>query len=124
MNNVQRFLEIDEIPVYVRLGCSESEQGQPQKILVSVRLSCSSFSKAEESDHLDDAICYVKVAECVERICLEKPYHLIEHLGSRLFERLKSELNDVELLVTVYKVQPPHRLLSKGCRYTIGDIVR
>lgn len=118
---LKRYLDIKDIPVYVRLGCSVSELAQPQKILVTVRVSCLSYAKAEISDQLGDAVCYVKIAETVERISLEKPYHLIEHLCLRIFDSLKTEVVNAAISVTVHKVQPPHRLLSSGCRYTLSD---
>ena len=121
-NQPRRILEIGDICLYVHLGCSESEQALPQKISVSVKMCCDQFRKAEETDFLDDAICYVKAAETVERIALQKSYHLIESLCSDVYKELKKTFSNTKMSVSVFKNQPPHRLLQSGCRYTVSDI--
>lgn len=117
----RRILEVGDICLYVRLGCSESEQAQPQKINVSVKLCCDSFQKAEATDLLEDAICYVKAAEAIERVSLGRSYHLIETLCSEIYKDLKEKFCNTRMSVSIFKNHPPHRLLHSGCRYTISD---
>lgn len=119
---MKHFLEILDIPVYMSLGCSLSEQAQPQKVLISISFDYKNHLQAETSDNLKDAICYATVAETVERICHEKAYHLIEHASHQVFSKLKEQYPNTSIKLTFHKVQPPHRLLTSGTVYTIEDV--
>ncbi len=114
-------LEILDIPVYMSLGCSISEQAQPQKVLISVIFDNKNHLLAETSDSLKDAMCYATIAESIESICHEKSYHLIEHASHQIFSRLKEQYPNTAIKLKFHKVQPPHRLLTSGTVYVIED---
>ena len=118
---MQRNLEILDIPVFMSLGCSASEQAQPQKVLISLKLNYEAYKTSETSDNIEDALCYASLAEMVEKICHEKSYHLIEHSCKQVYLRLKERYPNILFSVRFHKVAPPHRLLQGGTVYTLQD---
>lgn len=113
-------LEIPSIPVYMALGCTKEEQANPQKVEISLSFFLPSNISVLKSDLLSESINYVEVAELVEKIAKEKPYHMIEHLGHQIYLNLKSHFQQ-PLKVKVHKCQPPHPLLQNGCNFIYGD---
>lgn len=118
---MKRHLKINQIPIFMSLGCSTSEQAQKQKVLVSLTMNFQNYAQAETSDQLEHSICYASIAEKIEAVCLEKSYHLIEHACFSIYTSLKRLYPNSKIKLEFHKVSPPHHLLENGTTYSIED---
>jgi dihydroneopterin aldolase len=99
-------IEVNGIKLYAFHGCLEEEARIGGHYLVDVTIS-TDFSLAAESDDLSKTVDYVAVNAIVkDEMAIRSK--LIEHVGQRIFSRIKNELNGVsELSVKITKISPP-----------------
>lgn len=99
-------IEVNGIKLYAFHGCLTEEGKIGGNYVVDVCIT-TDFSKAAESDELDQTIDYVIVNKIVkEEMAIRSK--LIEHVGQRILNRIKNELQNVEKLrVKVIKICPP-----------------
>lgn len=113
-------LILKDLELFVRLGVTEDEQLVPQKILVNMIIKFKSDLYACESDKLEDAICYEKIVLGIGRFCEGKTFHLIEHLGSMLFNFVKDNfVSKQELCLEITKYPPIKNLHSST--FSVSD---
>lgn len=112
-------LVINDIRLWVRLGCTQDEQAQPQMVRVDVNLSFKNMPQGCVSDNIEDTVCYAGVVEMVQSVALQKSYNLIEHLASTLHDALQQKINICAVSsVSVCKVSPPVSLVHGGVTFT------
>jgi 7,8-dihydroneopterin aldolase/epimerase/oxygenase len=103
---MQHTIEVNGIKCYAHHGCLPEETAIGGHYLVDVKMR-TNFSIAAINDDLDHTIDYV----IVNRIVVEEmktPSKLIEHVGQRIVNRLKSEVAMIEkLTVKITKLSPP-----------------
>lgn len=99
-------IEVNGIKLYAYHGCLDEEAKIGGHYLVDVSLS-TNFSMAALNDELDKTIDYVDVNRIVsEEMAIRSK--LIEHVGQRIINRLKEELNGVQSVrLQVTKLAPP-----------------
>jgi len=99
-------IEVNGIKLYAFHGCLEEEARIGGHYVVDVTIS-TDFSLAAETDDLSKTVDYVTVNAIVkEEMAIRSK--LIEHVGQRIFSRIKNELNGVsELSVKITKISPP-----------------
>jgi dihydroneopterin aldolase len=99
-------IEVNGIKLYAFHGCLEEEERIGGHYVVDVNIS-TDFSLAAETDDLSKTVDYVAVNAIVkEEMAIRSK--LIEHVGQRIFSRIKNELNGVsELSVKITKISPP-----------------
>lgn len=99
-------IEVNGIKLYAFHGCLEEEARIGGHYVVDVTIS-TDFSLAAETDDLSKTVDYVAVNAIVkEEMAIRSK--LIEHVGQRIFSRIKNELNGVsELSVKITKISPP-----------------
>jgi dihydroneopterin aldolase len=99
-------IEVNGIKLYAFHGCLEEEARIGGHYVVDVTIS-TDFSLAAETDDLSKTVDYVAVNAIVkEEMAIRSK--LIEHVGQRIFSRIKNELNGVsELFVKITKISPP-----------------
>ena len=115
-------MKIEQMIYSVKLGKSEKERGQPHTVSVSVHLGFKSELKAEETDQIEDTICYSKVSKRIAELFVEREYKMIEHLGKVIYKKLKSELPlDAQIRVCAHKLRPPVHCIQGGVQYICGD---
>jgi dihydroneopterin aldolase len=122
--SAQHRLQLSALELRIRLGCSKEEQSLPQVVLVDIDLNFPKPPLACQSDDLQETVCYAKLATRIERVAMEKAYHLIEHLAWRIFESLREELSShrgLQLSLRVRKKNLPISLRTDGAIYTIED---
>ena len=99
-------IEVNGIKCYAHHGCLPEETAIGGHYLVDVRMR-TNFSIAAQNDDLSKTINYVDV----NRIVVEEmdiPSKLIEHVGQRIVNRLKSEVKSIQKLrVKIIKLTPP-----------------
>ncbi|PIE87274.1 MAG: dihydroneopterin aldolase [Bacteroidetes bacterium] len=99
-------IEVNGIKSFAHHGCLPEETAIGGHYLIDVQME-TNFSVAAIDDDLSKTIDYVAVNKIVEDE-MEIPSKLIEHVGQRIVNRLKSELNGIDFVrVKVTKLSPP-----------------
>ena len=103
---MKHLIEVNGIKCYAHHGCLPEETAIGGHYIVDVVMH-TNFSIAALNDDLSKTIDYVEV----NRIVVEEmaiPSKLIEHVGQRIVNRLKKEVNSIEKLrVKIVKICPP-----------------
>lgn len=99
-------IEVNGIKLYAYHGCLEEEAKIGGHYVVDVRMT-TDFTIAAQEDDLSKTISYVDVNHIVaEEMAIRSK--LIEHVGQRIFERIKKETKSLhKLSVKVIKLCPP-----------------
>jgi dihydroneopterin aldolase len=99
-------IEVNGIKLHAFHGCLEEEARIGGHYVVDVEIS-TDFSVAATTDDLSKTVDYVNVNSIVaEEMAIRSK--LIEHVGERIFNRIKNELSGVEKLkVKITKLTPP-----------------
>ena len=99
-------IEVNGIKLYAFHGCLEEEARIGGHYVVDVTIS-TDFSLASETDDLSKTVDYVAVNAIVkEEMAIRSK--LIEHVGQRIFSRIKNEMKGVSSLsVKITKLTPP-----------------
>jgi len=99
-------IEVNGIKIYAFHGCLPEEGKIGGHYVVDVSMK-TDFSKAAATDTLEETIDYVVVNKIVkEEMAIRSK--LIEHVGQRIVNRIKNEINNVESLrLKVIKICPP-----------------
>ena len=99
-------IEVNGIKLYAFHGCltEEGKVGGHYRVDVSIT---TDFTEAAETDDLSKTVDYVNVNRIVEEEMLIRS-KLIEHVGQRIVNRLKAEVQGIdELTVKIIKICPP-----------------
>ena len=99
-------IEVNGIKLYAFHGCLPEEGRIGGHYLVDVSLQ-TNFSEAAISDELIKTVDYVDINKIVkEEMAIRSK--LIEHVGQRIFDRIKKEVKNVDKLrIKVIKICPP-----------------
>lgn len=99
-------IEVNGIKIYAFHGCLPEEEKIGGHYSVDVMLN-TDFTEAAQNDDLKKTIDYVDVNRIVyEEMAIRSK--LIEHVGQRIIDRIKSEINNVEhIRLRVTKICPP-----------------
>ena len=99
-------IEVNGIKLYAFHGCLPEEERIGGHYVVDVMLN-TDFSEAASNDTLHQTIDYVDVNRIVnEEMAIRSK--LIEHVGQRIVNRLRSELTGITFVkVRVTKLTPP-----------------
>lgn len=103
---MRHIIEVNGIKCYAHHGCLPEETAIGGHYIVDIEMH-TNFSIAAQEDDLSQTIDYVKVNKIVVAE-MAIPSKLIEHVGQRIVNHLKAELNSIELLrVKIVKLSPP-----------------
>jgi 7,8-dihydroneopterin aldolase/epimerase/oxygenase len=99
-------IEVNGIKVYTNHGCMEEEKAIGGHYIVDVSV-VTNFSDSFHSDDLKDTVDYVAINTIVkEEMAIRSK--LIEHVGQRMMQRMKKELDGVfSICIKVTKLSPP-----------------
>lgn len=99
-------VEVNGIELYAYHGCMEEEAKLGGKYIVDVSIQ-TDFSQSAKSDELIDTIDYVVVRKIVVQE-MEKRSQLIEHVGHRILNALKTTFPAaITTRVKIRKMGPP-----------------
>lgn len=99
-------ISVKGIKIYSNHGCLEEEAKIGGNYIIDVEM-LTDFSEAAKTDDLTKTIDYVKVNKIVEEE-MKIRSKLIETVGYRIVNKLKSEFSSLEkVIVTVFKINPP-----------------
>ena len=111
---------IADLPVECRIGVSEQERSQPQRILFEIELRLD-LAAAGRSDNFNATVDYVEVADLVIQSAQEQPRALIETLAEDVALELLAGFPIDSVRVKVFK---PGALASRGAPYAAVEIER
>ena len=117
---MQSILEIPNISYQIHLGTSDKEQENTQEIRVTVRITYPKPPRGCSSDKIEETVDYVRVCEDIQVLLEKSKFHLIEYVAREIYLKLKPWVKH-NLLIKVFKVNPPHPLLNKGATFSYGD---
>lgn len=116
-------LEIKSLILPVHIGISPEEREEAQEIAFHIKVGFTQALKDEQTDKLENSVCYFKVCEQIKKITQENTFFLIEKLAFSVLTELKTLLpSDVKVRVSVHKIKPPIPSLKGGVSYTCGDV--
>ncbi|MEZ4889034.1 MAG: dihydroneopterin aldolase [Crocinitomicaceae bacterium] len=117
---MKNHIEVNGIKCYAHHGCLEEEAKIGGHYVIDVAL-VTDFSEAMKTDDLTKTICYVDINTIVkEEMAIRSK--LIEHVGGRIFNRIKNEINNIDhLRVKIVKICPPINGDVDNCSIIIED---
>lgn len=99
-------VELNGIKVYAHHGCLPEEEKIGGHYLVDISVK-TDFEKAAQSDNLIHTVDYVVLNTIVKKEMAIRS-KLIEHVGRRIFDRIKKDIDGVHSLrVKITKLCPP-----------------
>jgi 7,8-dihydroneopterin aldolase/epimerase/oxygenase len=99
-------IRVEGIELYAHHGCLEEEAliGSHYRVDVEIK---TDFTEAAKQDDLSKTVDYVAVYQIVRRE-MKVRAKLIEHVGQRIVDAIKTELDAIERVkVKVSKLSPP-----------------
>jgi FolB domain-containing protein len=100
-------------PVY--LGWGDEERATTQTVRIDLDIHYASQPQACVSDTLEDTNCYQQLCDCIQSVCQQKSYRLIEHLCYAIYERIKKNIpNNALIKVCTHKLKPPIEALNRA----------
>lgn len=120
-------LKINKLEVWVTLGCSSEERSQIQPVYFTLEVKFLKNLAGSQTDQLNDAVDYVHLTEVIKTAARQKPYQLIEHMNSEVFQSLVKSLKQhqifAEVQLTVKKVRVPVEGLTDGVEFTCQQML-
>lgn len=99
-------IRVEGIELYAHHGCLEEEALIGSHFRIDVEIE-TDFTEAAATDDLSKTVDYVVVYQIVRRE-MKIRAKLIEHVGQRIVDAIKSELKDInKVRVKVAKLSPP-----------------
>ena len=66
---MQQSLFLNELEIYVSLGCSEEERAHKQMIKLDIELQFDQNYSASDTDNLEETICYYTLRNNIQNFC-------------------------------------------------------
>ncbi|MDR1146393.1 MAG: dihydroneopterin aldolase [Verrucomicrobiales bacterium] len=106
-------IHIDRLTVSARLGVTDEERAQPQRLEVSLTLTPPSLAAAAATDDLALTVDYFQVCETVKHSAGARPRRLLETLAADLCAVILTEFKVSAVTVEVRKfIIPTTRFVS------------
>jgi len=100
------YIVLTGMQFYAYHGVEAQEKKVGNTFFIDLKLG-GDFSKACQSDHIDDTINYASIYETVSTI-MATPCNLLEHLAEKICKRLKSDFTQIESIeIRLSKTNPP-----------------
>ena len=122
-NNGVFSLSINDLRVWVHLGCSDEEKFHPQMVSFNIDINFTHAPPGVNTDLLQDAVCYLNLVETVTQHCHKNRFNLIEYLAQSVHEKISDllalHINQLQsITVTLHKVSPPVPGVHGGVKWT------
>ena len=99
-------IRIVDLEVYYRVGVTEQERAQPQRLLVTVDMNLD-FSAAAVTDRIERTINYQAVADELLKFGEGRSWKLLEKLVTNLAERIMTQHAPEDVTVEIKKFSIP-----------------
>ncbi len=97
---------IEDLEVFYRVGVPEAERATPQRLLLTLEMNVD-FSKAAETDALQDTIDYAAVADALAQFGEGRSWRLLEKLACDIADFVLGKYRLNSATVTVKKFVLP-----------------
>ncbi|HMQ11070.1 MAG TPA: dihydroneopterin aldolase [Oligoflexia bacterium] len=116
-------LTLHDFHFWVHLGDSEQERFHAQKVSATVKIAFTNNPLAEQTDNLDDTVCYLKLCQALQADVDQNHYELIEKLCRSFFNIVSQHIpKHCKAQVKLLKLTPPIKnSYNNGVSYTCGD---
>ena len=107
-----------DLSIYAYHGCYEEENkiGSDYKLNIWVE---GDFSKAEKTDHINDTVDYVCLADIAANE-MSVSSKLIEHVADRILSKILSRWKNVDLAgISIQKISPPMNEYVRSVDYVL-----
>ncbi|MED7818867.1 MULTISPECIES: dihydroneopterin aldolase [unclassified Francisella] len=104
---MQQSLFLNELEIYVSLGCSEEERSYKQMIRLDIELEFNQNYSASNTDNLEETICYYTLRNNIQSFCDNISCNLIEYLAKQIFLFIQNSYNDVKVKYLKLIKAPP-----------------
>lgn len=113
-------LSIEDLEMWVHLGCSAGERATPQPVLLSVALRFGAPPRACETDELDDTICYAELSEVARGISASRDFKTVESMAWEIARGFRDRLpGSVRMTLRLAKPRAPVEGLRGGVAFTL-----
>jgi len=99
-------ITIVDLEVHFHVGVPDEERAKPQKLLITVEMTCD-FSSAATSDRINETIDYCQVAQKIIQFGAGRSWKLIEKTATDVAELILEEFHPETITVTVKKFPIP-----------------
>ncbi|MEI6075141.1 MAG: dihydroneopterin aldolase [Verrucomicrobiota bacterium] len=103
-------INIVDLELFCRVGVSEEERAQPQRLLVSLDMDYD-FSSAAISDRINRTIDYIEVTQRLQKMGERRNWKIIETLATDIANKILKEFHPDRVTVELKKFP------SCGARY-------
>jgi dihydroneopterin aldolase len=123
MTNIYTMTAVNRLRVDMEIGCFPQERGRTQPIEISFKMFSPAPVVGCETDRLEDTICYDNLCKQMRDFCGATPMYLIEHLGKRIYDLLRTHVGEeVKLWVKISKCYPPIEGLLGSPEFVYSDL--
>jgi 7,8-dihydroneopterin aldolase/epimerase/oxygenase len=98
-------IRIEQLEIRVRVGVSEQERAEPQRIVCNVTLRPQEDLDLE--DDIANAVNYSKVAELIKDLATRSEFRLLETLAEKVASRLLTQFRVRKVTVEMRKFVVP-----------------
>jgi dihydroneopterin aldolase len=77
-------IRVIDLEVFAHIGVPDAERREAQRLLISVEMSCDSFSHAAGTDNLARTVNYYDVVQHVKAFTAGRPRKLLETLAEEM----------------------------------------
>jgi dihydroneopterin aldolase len=120
-------LSINDLRIWLHLGCSDAEKQNPQLVSFNIKISFKTPPNGITTDQLDDTVCYLEITKKIQSLCQGRRFNLIEHLAyeakNTITKHLENNHNINELQIAVHKIAPPVPGVHGGVTFTYTENV-
>lgn len=104
-------IEIEGLEVFAHHGLLPEERRLGGRFVLDIRAEVARC-RAEDTDRLEDAVDYARMAALAEQVAQAESYHLLERLAAAVADRLMREfpLDSARVRVTKLSVPIPQRV--------------
>ena len=82
---MQQSLYLQNMQIFVSLGCSEEERAHRQLIEIDLELLFPKKFNASDTDNLNETICYSTLRNKIQAFCDDISCNLIEYLAKQIY---------------------------------------
>ncbi|WP_395463073.1 dihydroneopterin aldolase [Wolbachia endosymbiont of Cantharis cryptica] len=116
-------LLIQDLRLWVHLGCSSEEKFHPQLVSINVDFTFKSPPLGLMTDRIEDTVCYLEVVQNIQSLVQSKQFNLIEYLTHDIYITINNLLMQKKhiissIRVTTHKVAPPIPGVHGGVFFT------
>jgi dihydroneopterin aldolase len=113
-------LTLEDLEIWVRLGCTAAERGTPQPVLLSVILRFDAAPGACVSDALCDTVCYAELSDIARAVAVEREFNTIESMAWEIGRAMRDRLpGSVRMTLRLAKPRAPVPGLRGGVAFTL-----